>query len=554
MVYLYSLYLLNCQSVGSSRGLGLKCLSKISFHLKALCLRNSLPPGKVAYKLKFVFIAPLVISLAVVMSIFIFILYQSTQSNIKSQLSQTQEVTEKFYQHSLDYSVRTLSSMGSMLQQNDLLKSSFTNQDRQGLLQQSMPIFNQLKQELNITHFYYINLDHSVFLRVHAPDYFGDKVGRDSFKRAATTGSSAYGAELGPLGTLTLREVLPWYDSVTHQKIGYIELGIEIDQAVQQLRDLLDDGIIVPINKQSLSQSSWESGMNKLGRDVEWDEFSNVILGDQVEKTVMPGPISQCLAQDSFENLCSNFLWEKSSGPYRVISFPVSTISGEIIAKLLVMVDISKELLLARHAIFIGSSLILVTGIVLFIFFYAFLSQLAIKIEQDETALEHAARHDGLTGLYNHKSFYDLLDAEFKRAIRYSHEIAVLMIDIDFFKKVNDTYGHQAGDRVLKTLGQTLNRLTRDSDSVCRYGGEEITIIIPNQKDDTVLEVAERLRSTVEEMAVEYNNQMIYITVSIGVAFKVDDSASSAVDLIKAADAAVYVAKRKGRNCIHIGK
>jgi diguanylate cyclase (GGDEF)-like protein/PAS domain S-box-containing protein len=164
--------------------------------------------------------------------------------------------------------------------------------------------------------------------------------------------------------------------------------------------------------------------------------------------------------------------------------------------------------------------------------------------------LNELAAHDGLTGLCNHRKFYELLADELARAQRFNRPVSLLMLDIDHFKAVNDVRGHQAGDAVLKGLSELLGRQARAIDHVCRYGGEEITVILPEIECDTAAEVAERLRAAVEAQDFGVNaDAPLHITVSIGVAsFPADADTVSA--LVAAADTALYAAKEGGRNRI----
>jgi len=164
--------------------------------------------------------------------------------------------------------------------------------------------------------------------------------------------------------------------------------------------------------------------------------------------------------------------------------------------------------------------------------------------------LNELANHDGLTGLYNHRMFYVLLQEELARAQRFNHPVSLLLLDIDHFKRVNDTYGHLAGDAVLKELGELMGDEARAIDHVCRYGGEEITIILPETDLDGATNTAERLRAVVEAQPFEANGiAPLRITVSIGVAsFPVH--ADSAQALVAAADTALYAVKQGGRNLV----
>jgi diguanylate cyclase (GGDEF)-like protein/PAS domain S-box-containing protein len=163
-------------------------------------------------------------------------------------------------------------------------------------------------------------------------------------------------------------------------------------------------------------------------------------------------------------------------------------------------------------------------------------------------SLNELAIRDGLTGLYNHRAFYKLLEDELGRAQRFNRPVSLLLLDIDHFKRVNDTYGHLAGDAILRELGELLVREARAIDRVCRYGGEEITVILPETDLDAAANFAERLRAAVEAQLFDVNASVpLRITVSIGVASWLAH-ADSAQALVAAADTAMYAAKQSGRN------
>lgn len=161
---------------------------------------------------------------------------------------------------------------------------------------------------------------------------------------------------------------------------------------------------------------------------------------------------------------------------------------------------------------------------------------------------EELASRDGLTGLYNHRTFLSMLNEEIARAERYNHPLSLLMLDIDYFKHVNDTWGHLSGDAVLKGLSDLLMKQARSIDRVCRYGGEEFTVILSETDVIMATTLAERLRKTVERQPFAIGDgKTIRITVSIGVA-TYSQQMSSAEGLVKASDVALYAAKGGGRN------
>ena len=158
-----------------------------------------------------------------------------------------------------------------------------------------------------------------------------------------------------------------------------------------------------------------------------------------------------------------------------------------------------------------------------------------------EEELRQLAIRDGLTGLYNHRFFVTQLIEEIYRSQRYSHPLSILMIDIDEFKKYNDTHGHLEGDKLLVKMARIFTARTRAIDFVARYGGEEFAIILPETTKAGACPVAEKLRSDVEREMPEG------LTISIGVATYPDD-AKDVEGLIDRADQCLYRAKREGKN------
>lgn len=161
--------------------------------------------------------------------------------------------------------------------------------------------------------------------------------------------------------------------------------------------------------------------------------------------------------------------------------------------------------------------------------------------------LKEFAERDALTGLYNRRVFDDRMQVEEAHFLRYRRPTALLILDVDHFKRINDTYGHEAGDAVLKALGGLLRAAVRGSDLVARLGGEEFVVLLPETPLAGALEIAQRLRQQVEAMVVEWQGRGIPVRISVGVA-ACPECASSPATLLQAADAALYASKEAGRN------
>ena len=183
-------------------------------------------------------------------------------------------------------------------------------------------------------------------------------------------------------------------------------------------------------------------------------------------------------------------------------------------------------------------------------FALSFLAKYIIK-SRDFDYQYKLATIDGLTELYNHRYFQDALRKQIDVSQRYNQPFSLIFVDIDFFKKFNDTYGHQAGDAVLRQVAQTLKKNSRTTDYVCRYGGEEMSIILPNTNAEEALFNAERICKSVAEKEFQFSAaQTGNVTISVGVATFPND-ADTPQDLIEQADKSLYYAKEHGRNQVH---
>lgn len=176
------------------------------------------------------------------------------------------------------------------------------------------------------------------------------------------------------------------------------------------------------------------------------------------------------------------------------------------------------------------------------------------ELEESRARFREMAITDALTGLYNRRHFFNLAETEITRALRYSLETSIIMLDLDFFKKVNDTYGHEAGDNVLAMTGQLLRQRLRSVDVAARYGGEEFVVMLPESGRKAAMAVAEKIHREIARCSVVAGGQSIKVTASFGVSHLPSsdegcgDVQSLLKDLIRAADTALYKAKDAGRD------
>ena len=167
-------------------------------------------------------------------------------------------------------------------------------------------------------------------------------------------------------------------------------------------------------------------------------------------------------------------------------------------------------------------------------------------------SLKNQSICDPLTGLFNRRYMEESLEREFSRANRNKSSVAIVMMDLDHFKRFNDAFGHQAGDALLRAFGDLLKRSTRGQDIACRYGGEEFVLVLTDSNLSGRSATAEILRQQVKQLSVEYAGQLLgAVSVSMGVAL-FPDHGTTMGDVLRASDQALYCAKREGRDRVSV--
>jgi diguanylate cyclase (GGDEF)-like protein/PAS domain S-box-containing protein len=233
--------------------------------------------------------------------------------------------------------------------------------------------------------------------------------------------------------------------------------------------------------------------------------FEKVFTGDAAERMQ---PLMQMVLNGSVLQGIESRDYDATGKVIYVMcsAFPLRTPTGEIVGGIVAVVDVSDRVEYEQH-------------------------------------LESLARTDGLTGIANHRAFQEFLQQHFYEASRYHQPLALALIDVDYFKQFNDTFGHQAGDEVLKRVARILRENVRQADFVARYGGEEFAIVFPSTDIASAVQVAERLRQAIGEAEWEHRP----VTASFGVA-SLQLGMKAPQELIEAADHALYQAKAAGRN------
>ncbi len=509
---------------------------------------NGNPPEKP--RLKWAILIPFIAVIITVVSLFSYTTYLQQQKDLDYEAERVSSSIQYLYEKGLMDHAEILAASAESIVHNEQLAEAFIRGDRQQLLELSRKQFSDYKAKYGITHWYYTGKDRVNLLRVHQPARHGDAIDRFTMLEAERSGTSFYGMEIGPLGTFTLRYVEPWY-TVNRQGasslIGYVEVGMEVEHLFDEIENMMDTGISIFIEKSLLDQSRWEEGVKMLGRVPDWDRFPNLV-STAFRQEKVSGPLLDQFASKGEGLRIAPADMSSGEVDFRVVPVSLRDVRKQHIGYAVAFMDITAKSLAARDQVIIALVFAMIVGLSLFGFFYRLLDSTEKSLIEADAKLRLMATHDGLTGLLNHRMFQSKLEEESQRASRYGKQLAMLMIDIDFFKKVNDSYGHNVGDVVLKRVGALIEDQCRNIDTVCRYGGEEMSVLLPETTLDEGVHAAERIRMHIEREAFEEAGvDGLKVTVSIGVS-SFPDHAGTPIELAQSADKALYEAKEGGRN------
>ncbi len=250
------------------------------------------------------------------------------------------------------------------LSDNPQLQNLMLNRDRSGLLQASEPTYKWLLEEMQISHIYFHNPDKTVFLRVHNPPRYGDRISRHTLQQAAQTGFPTHGIELGPLGTFTLRTVVPWRQK--GKLIGYLELGQEIELLINSFFEQQKTELFLTINKQHLVRDQWETGVRILGKAADWNQFTNKVVVQMSNPEMLPA-LRETLERDDIHP-AHTIKIEYNGHQYQGLSLPLPDTTRRDIGEFLVLHDVTDELNDYNNAVkfFIVLCLILGGGFLFF--------------------------------------------------------------------------------------------------------------------------------------------------------------------------------------------
>lgn len=525
----------------------------------------------------------LVISFTLLVSevIFVILNYQSDKEALHSSLEQEGRQSQKTFEVALSRTLESMSQLATFVASTPNVQRLMALADRAAndqkttgielstvrslLYEEVSPSWQKMTSDYDVRQLHFhLGPGSTSFLRVHKPDKYGDNM--DELRHLVVDvnrdGRPRQGFELGRVYA-GIRGVVPIYSfSDPAKQVGALEVGTSFTTLIDSLSSAIGRDVAVLIREDRVDEAVWkrpEDGFkSNCGCFVE--AFSSNTVSEIIA-SLEEAP----RYQQVFDSRTA--LVETSTGPFALTEFalrdyigirdnhnaPVGRIMIWDSAKNAVQGLYRATLTNIIYALFV----FILIELALFFGIRFVVNRLEATID-DRTRdiralnlkLEEMAHVDQLTGVYNRRWLMERLQEERNRCARLGSPSALIMLDVDHFKKVNDDWGHQAGDTVLSELGKVMKEHARNYDIVGRYGGEEFVILLPGVDGPTGYELAENLRQRVESEITIPGSDSVAVTISAGLAVYREGYREE--DWLAAADVALYAAKRSGRNRVMI--
>jgi diguanylate cyclase (GGDEF)-like protein len=466
------------------------------------------------------------------------------------------------YQDQLQDKAKKLKAALEFIVEDQDYKDAFRARDSSALLGASRQLFDRLQANYNITHFYFHDPERTNILRVHQPDRRGDRIDRLTALEAEQSGRFAWGVELGPLGTFTLRAVMPWRDNGT--LLGYVELGEEVEQGSVALASAFGVDIFILVDKQHLDKKGWEAGMRMLGRPPHWDLLPYSVLAFQTSKHVTDS-LLQSIVSDGRSAPGEVVRASVDGHEYRGTFIPLLDAGQRKVGDLLAMEDMTSRLNSTYQTMVTIFGTALVVGAILFGLFFAILgrverqltshqkaiekeTQVRLDIQQEHMAeLERQARNDTLTGLPNRRSLLEQLNQIVMAPDAAEHPHVLLQLTVGRMREINNTLGHEIGDRLLHKVGERLQAGMSDAVMVACLGGNEFAVLLQEPPDDLKWLPVETVKDLFRT-PFSINGTTVSSTATVGVVFFPEHGADASL-LVRRADVAMRQAKQLQKGC-----
>jgi len=320
---------------------------------------DSLPALPTRQRIKLKILLPMGLGLLIFLALYIASTFWYLDREIKRDLNQRIDDINFSFESLLDQRAQIMLVQLEQLAESAELQQLMLQQDREQLLKASQTTFRRLLVHLHISHFYFHNPDKTVFLRVHNPDRHSDLISRYSLRQAATSQKPAYGIELGPLGTFTLRTVIPWYQG--DRLLGYLELGEEIELLINNFFQLKDTVLVHTISKKYLDREKWTVGMQMLDKDPsDWDLLEDRIVIQSSQPELLPKIVEVLQLQNDSSN--DSFRIDHADKNYQGQLQPLLDSAGHRVGDFIVLRDVTTTLEEYWSTVYVFSGLCLLSA------------------------------------------------------------------------------------------------------------------------------------------------------------------------------------------------
>lgn len=336
-------------------------------------------------RLKVSFLLPLFIVFGLITLSFVYLTFERTQKQISLSIEETRSLVSAMLIENTKGYASLLAATSHVLLEDKATEAALKSKNRNRLLSLSKKIFHEISTDHLVTHFYYHNSDRTNLLRVHKPGRHSDTINRHTILEAEATGDVSYGVELGPLGTLTLRYVSPWYDS-DKKLIGYLELGMEISRAFESVEKLNSADLYILLNKQFLNKKLWVEGMKMHDHQVPWETLNNYVI------TRLGGgrDLSQSIItkiNTSGDALSESFTLDVDGTQHRGVVISIEEKSGREVGKTLILIETETALDKSVRETFKVAAIGTLLTLALIMFFYRHVSRIEKDLDESHREL-----------------------------------------------------------------------------------------------------------------------------------------------------------------------
>ncbi|MCK4751871.1 MAG: PAS domain-containing protein [Planctomycetes bacterium] len=404
-------------------------------------------------------IVPLGLALLALLMVSVITIYRLQSWHINENARAHIASMQELFRMELEEDAKLLSGLIDCLEHDETMREACITRDRAKLLSYSQPLFEELHSKYDVTHFYFHGLDKVCLLRIHKPEFYGDRIERFTLDKAVREGKPAHGMELGPLGTFTLRVVHP--GRIDDKLIGYIELGKEIEYIMPEMKRILGGELIFFIDKSYLNRTDWEEGMKLMGRVEDWEQFSQGVVIDKTIKKI-PLALGSQIERHYIEH--EKFIFEISidNRKYHCGFVPLLDAAGHNVGEIIVMNDVTEDQAALRALLITLIAICVPVGAALLGFFYFYIGRIERKLAKahDSLVLEIDERNQAEESVRQKSQFLTTVIESLR------HPFYVINVE-DYTIAMANAATRKLGD-INKQI--TCYALTHDRDLPC--GGE----------------------------------------------------------------------------------